>query len=1045
MRFWVVIRMIVLVAICFQNLKVNGTETPSGNQNRLSSSSGGGTGGGKKLVPPAWLPRYDVAMNLHISGHFVRVVENVTWTNPCDRPTNRLVFNIHSHYQPPSNPIEILKLAKMLEIMRIAGKEGIYSQPAFNLKQTTLLKIADKELEKTAISSYFDPAMPTTLIIDLPQSIKQGESVSVQIEFDFVLPQKQGRWGQWRGVTYLSNWLPVCSYYDQRGWRPTPFVPWHQPFYNEAGVYRVSARLPADQVIACTGTVESKMIDHNQQEVQIGPIVSRDFAFLCSKDYKNFSGQAENIKVNVMAFQEHEFYAKKIVDVIVSALNEYQKWFGPFPYPEFTIAESYFGWNGNECSDLVMIDQRVFMMPELMSGYVEYLVSHETCHQWFYNTIGTDGYRETFMDEAFATYFAHRHLNRTKGKNNELLHFPKLVKWLPNINRENYRMSQFYSTLNRGELQPPLQEMEKYEHVGNLFSSVYDRGSMILGMIEERLGETAFLDFMRYLFRKYYFRVIHIEDFQRELEQYTGQDWQPFFKDWLHGKGMSDWSLKSAKLKPLSELDPELSKNLNNSSKTNDLSAGGSSGKSSAPSDLKPYIAVVKVKQKGELNEPTRLGFSFDQGKSYAIQVPIVPGISEMDIADPPAHIHQGKDGELEVEILLPQKPSQIMVDPDQIVPDRDPTNNTWKGRPTFRVTPLYSFIDETTLTAPYDRWSFIAGPWAYGPSYQDPWFLRSDVIGPRLGAYKTDWFSGGVYTGYRPNFRDVAAGFDAQWNNVLPKLDIGIHGEKSLFPVGGGGDQLDRTVLYSRYVFTESSSLYWVPMHYAEAFTAWQHNYLPVAREVVPGAERFNNLSQVGGHYHLDFETPYWNPERGFRFDMIYAAGFPILGQPAYSQQMTSQLSWVWTPPESTGALSDTHFAFRAYGAAGLPTQGQLFTLGGNQAFRGFDLAERQGNLAWVTSVEWRVPVIKDVEWDVLDHVVGLRNMYLAPFYDAGEMFSSGKVVGGNVAHALGLGLRVDLSWFSFLERTTFRVDVAKTINAPTPTQFWFNIMNPF
>ena len=35
---------------------------------------------------------------------------------------------------------------------------------------------------------------------------------------------------------------------------------------------------------------------------------------------------------------------------------------------------------------------------------------------------------------------------------------------------------------------------------------------------------------------------------------------------------------------------------------------------------------------------------------------------------------------------------------------------------------------------------------------------------------------------------------------------------------------------------------------------------------------------------------------------------------------------------------------------------------------------------------------------------------------------------------HALGAGLRADVAWFSFIERTVVRIDVAKTVNAATP-----------
>src|SRR5262249_20407399 len=38
-------------------------------------------------------------------------------------------------------------------------------------------------------------------------------------------------------------------------WQPTAFVPWHQPFFNESGIYHVSVILPCDQEVACTGKV----------------------------------------------------------------------------------------------------------------------------------------------------------------------------------------------------------------------------------------------------------------------------------------------------------------------------------------------------------------------------------------------------------------------------------------------------------------------------------------------------------------------------------------------------------------------------------------------------------------------------------------------------------------------------------------------------------------------------------------------------------------------------------------------------------------------
>jgi hypothetical protein len=56
---------------------------------------------------------------------------------------------------------------------------------------------------------------------------------------------------------------------------------------------------------------------------------------------------------------------------------------------------------------------------------------------------------------------------------------------------------------------------------------------------------------------------------------------------------------------------------------------------------------------------------------------------------------------------------------------------------------------------------------------------------------------------------------------------------------------------------------------------------------------------------------------------------------------------------------------------------------------------------------------------------------------------------VGGDstdgVAHGVGVGLRLDVAVFGFVERTTLRFDVAKALNVDTGPQFWFGVQHPF
>lgn len=1012
--------------------------------------------------PPAWLPRYDVAMRIDVAGHVVHVHQRATWTNRHRRPAHEVVFNAHSHYKPPDDQIGFL--AKMLEILRMTPSDVLDGgDPPLHIDRVAC--------DGVECAFRFEGDTDTTLAVPLPVGVAvgEGQSVVLDLEFSLRLPQKQGRWGQWEGVTFLSNWLPVLAVYDECGWQPTPFVPWHQPFFNEAGFYTVRAVLPCGQNIACTGGVQSgRDLGNGWRQVEINPCCVRDFAFLCSARYREFCGQAGPVKLHVLAFPEHEHYAQAMLRHAATAIEAYSRWFGPYPYADFSIAEAYFGWNGNECATLVMIDERVFGMPHVAEGYVEYLISHEVCHQWWYNVVGTNGYCETWMDEAPATYFSHRLLNQLHGKNNDLLTYPNGLGWMPNISRDTYRSYALYGTIGRGEACKTVQKMEDFGHLVNLFSICYDKGSRIVGMIEDRLGEGAFLDFMRTVYRRYQYRILRVKDFQKELEEYTGRSWDEFFQRWLYGKGLTDWAVEKVTIEDLSP-------------RAAATRSGTPPGEEDGPAcpckcthkKRRPCKVTILLHQKAEYNEDTVVGICLDdglphckcrvEGCPYQVRIPVVPDAGALDFDSPPSHVEPLPDNRVRITVDLPCRPRQIAVDPDQVLVDKDPSNNYWKPPVRWRIAPLYTFLEETDLTNAYDRWNVLAGPWIFGTTYEDPWYTRSTMIGFRAGLYRTQEFSGGAYAAYRTDFRDVVAGVDGLWDHwPWAHTQIGFNAEERLVTFYEDANQnAARASAFARYVIGYGDSLYLPPMHYIEAFSAYQQNFLPEPRQTVPGGQRFDQTATAGLHYHINYLTPYWDPEGGFAIDATYTGGLADLDSLQGLHQLTGQVSYLKSMPDLDGWLdensrlgrwlkpplhwlSDTRWAMRAYGAVGLPTQAEYFPLGGSELLRGFDLAQRQGSLVWVASLEWRVPLAKHLTCDCVDHSIGLRNVYGAAFYDVGDAYIRNRSA-GPVAHSVGVGLRLDVAWFSFVERTSLRFDVAKTVNADTPVQFWFGIKQPF
>src|SRR4051812_10245332 len=86
---------------------------------------------------PEHLPRYDLAIEVDVEGHAVRVRQTATWTNPHPTPTDRVVFNAHARHVVPPNQIGLT--AKTLEILRVSPGDAMgVREPALDVTSVTL-------------------------------------------------------------------------------------------------------------------------------------------------------------------------------------------------------------------------------------------------------------------------------------------------------------------------------------------------------------------------------------------------------------------------------------------------------------------------------------------------------------------------------------------------------------------------------------------------------------------------------------------------------------------------------------------------------------------------------------------------------------------------------------------------------------------------------------------------------------------------------------------------------------------------------------------
>jgi len=945
--------------------------------------------GPSRLPIPAGLPRYEIDAKIDLDRKAVNSLERVRFTNRSAVDVTELVLHVYPRYQVKEQ--DRAALSKTLEVLRLSPDESM--DPVGRR-----LNVGAVRVEGRPASFEFDPKDDTIMVVRLGRVVRPGEAVSAEIEFALELPNYWGRWGHHGGITYLLNWYPVLAHHDDRGWERTPFVPWHQPWHQEAGHYTVRLDLPDGQVVASSGRVVSaEKLGAGRQRVTVVASPARDFALVCSNRFETLERRAGSTKVRVHTFPENRANAETMLDAACEVIPLYERWFGPYFEEEFEIAPSFFGWNGNECSGLVLIDDRVMRLPAAGARYLDHLVTHETCHQWFWNVVGSDGYAETFMDEGLVNCFTALRLDAKYGRNAPLIVWPGALRWLPTIGREDLRLSGYYGWRARGNTGPVIQDIKAMGNLGALFSLAYDRGGKVVEMMHNRLGPDRFFAFFRKIYHDYAFETFHFADLRRELVAFDPEGhWDEFLEGWLLEHRETDWAVEHVRV---------------------EAARPGTAGRR----------VTVDVRQKGAMVEPTLL---LCRAGGHDLRVPIWPERGNYRVEGAEVTRAPGENRWV-VTIDAPEAPTQVEVDPDHALLDAVPDNNRWKTEWAWRLTPMMTPLDQSSQFQAYDRPSVVAGP-----------FIDTYARGGfKVGAQRVDKWSFTLWAGTEPALREAIFGGQATLLNFpWPNWSAGLFYEEGLYNFYNDRRHSGGRA-FLRYRFLETSSFLVDDQGFFEL-------YFGTGNEFWAGDDgRPVNgwLDAVGLRYRLSTLFPYWDPVQGRLIEVTAEYGDKAFGSFLNYTRVTAEYGTVRSLPDGWGRLSKSRLAFRAYGGFGYPDTFPLFRLGGGRRLRALDLSQNTGSSVWLTTLEWRYPLWCDIDRDVADHVLGFRNLLGAVFYDVGQSYLLGEW--SPVIHGVGVGFRIDVALFAFLERASLRVDLAQPVGLGTRRGpvLWFGLNQVF
>ncbi|GEM_PF-647717 len=942
-------------------------------------------------------PRYDIKATIDVDQKKIIALQVVTFANNSPEALSELYFHVYPNRHYSTKEKEFLtRYASYFHAD--AFPEGF---------QISLFQIQSVEQDKNLLKFFIEGEDQTVLKVSLMKPLKPGEKAQITMEFNLTIPHAYGRLGQHEGVMALSHWYPILSVYEAQTWHNDPFYPFHRPFFSESSLYHVELTVPQKQQVIHSGILQKEeALNEGQKRLIIdSELPIREFSLALSADYKLIEGTWEGVAIKSFYLPGEEGSAQKAFVVARDLMQFYAKKFGPYPYKIFNIAPVYLGYGGEQMSNLIYIDTRVYDLPGFLERYFDFLIAHETGHQWFYNLVGIDEYTEMWLEEGVNSYFISEYLEEKYGSPScasetrgtpafgskgtcggskaEILSFPKWSKdyqWLlPEWTFDRTRDVRYKMLARIGLDNPVASNLASFKEPSSIFSLTYGKGSRIVEMLKNIVGEEKFNKIFTRVFEEYRFQNLSIKEFIKICEEESGQDLAWFFESWLYTEEYFDVAVASVK---------------NNK---------------------------IGLESKGKIVMPVEVEIKFDDGSTDTV-------------------VWDGRSDEEEISTGKNVPVKKVVLDPARKLLDLDRTNNHWPRQVLIKPVPIYWGLYDIPVFLPDDSTNLVFGP-----------EIANGGLGVKASLqkpYDQNFYTGTDYE-FSEHIHHSRVGYEL--NNIFQtQTALGFEVSNQTDSDDGDEDLVSGKLFLRRELLPVAKGLFDINDH-ASLYIIRNQGFNKTL--ISGGAEDSRNISYlkrneaiVGSNLHIDSSFPYPDPSSGYKLDTMLEHSGHFLGATQYFNRgaIDTALYRSLNPDHTCPFLKGT-WAVRVKYGLGTPNDKNLFELGGINGLRGFDRKEIRGARAMMGSLEYRFPLKENMNLKFLDNIIGVESLGAAIFFDAGQGWYK-DLDESDLKKDAGVGLRLTVNIGSFLEKMIVRADAAKAINEPEDDiHFWFGAGQAF
>lgn len=192
---------------------------------------------------------------------------------------------------------------------------------------------------------------------------------------------------------------------------------------------------------------------------------------------------------------------------------------GPYSYEKLANVQSKTRYGGMENASAIFYHEKVVTG----TGRNEDLFAHEIAHQWFGDSVTEADWDHTWLSEGFATYLTHVYNEYTAGRD----------AMMRGLRRDREEIIRYYRRNPGAAVVTPASPA-----LDNILSTnSYQKGGWFLHMLRRRVGDEAFWKGVSTFYLRYRNGTALTEDFQRVMEEVSGQSLGAFFRQWVYTPG----------------------------------------------------------------------------------------------------------------------------------------------------------------------------------------------------------------------------------------------------------------------------------------------------------------------------------------------------------------------------------------------------------------------------------------------------------------------------------------------------------------------------